>query len=131
MAKELAFPLRIDSTGGLAFVTAVPDVLQQHVVSAAGTEPGERVMRPTYGAHTQRFLFSDMDPAEAEDLRESLTTSVTNLVPEVTVTSVDLMPVGDDGVLQVELHYSLANGMEGSAKTSLQVASGSDDGNQQ
>jgi phage baseplate assembly protein W len=128
MAKELAFPFRIDSTGGIAFVTSQADVLQQRVISAVGTEPGERVMRPEYGTPTAKFLFAAMDPGLQDDLRESITTSVSTLVPEVTVTSVDLGTVTEDGLLAVEVHYMLTNGLEGSAKTSLQVATGTEDG---
>lgn len=128
MAKELAFPFRVDSTGGIAFVTSQADILQQRVIAAVGTEPGERVMRPEYGTPTAQFLFADMDPSAQDDLRQSITTSVSTLVPEVTVTSVNLGTVGPDGVLHVEVHYALTNGLEGSAKTSLQVAGGSPDG---
>lgn len=122
MSREIAMPFHIDTTGGIAFTADPARITQQHVVAAIGTNPGERVMRPTYGTETVRFNWAAMGPMELDDLRESITTSVARLVEEVTVTSVDLVPDYGQGKLNVTVHYALASGLEGSAKASVDAA---------
>ena len=56
---ELAQPFHVDATGGLAVVTDPIQVALQHLLMIAFTMPGERVMRPSYGAGLQSLVFSN------------------------------------------------------------------------
>lgn len=88
MPNEIAFPFAVDRTGGIAFAASEVDVARQHIVSAVGTQPGERVMRPQYGCDTMSHLFDPNDAVTGGLLEAEIRQAVGELVPEVTLTEV-------------------------------------------
>jgi hypothetical protein len=54
---EIVAPLRLNNKGGVAFTTDPAVRARQHILAIAMTTPGERVMRPTYGAGLQQLTF--------------------------------------------------------------------------
>lgn len=100
-----AFPPRIDATGAVA-ESAYEDDVREAIRIILGTNPGERVMRPEFGAGLDQFLFEPVNPATVARLqrqvREALVTWEPRIdVEDVTVASEGAPPV----VLMVELAY--------------------------
>lgn len=58
-AYEISVPFGIAIGGGIGVVTDPGQVSIQHILSIAFTDPGERVMRPTYGTGLTGLVFSD------------------------------------------------------------------------
>lgn len=118
-AIELVWPLTLDGQGGFA-VTSDPAVkIRKHVLSLLATEPGERVMRATYGAGVTRYVFNELDDLEGESLRESVEVALSTLISEVTVTSVTVEPDPAAGLFVVSVRYVLTNGVEGLAEMNV------------
>lgn len=70
--REIRVPFQIDPTGGVAFVEGESASVQQHLTSLIATNPGERVMRPTYGVATRARLFEPNDTLAMEELRHDI-----------------------------------------------------------
>jgi len=55
-----AFPIAVDTTDAIATASYEDDV-QQAIRIILGTEPGERVMRPTFGAGLRGLMFEPIN----------------------------------------------------------------------
>jgi uncharacterized protein len=59
-----AIPLQIDSTGGIAEATDA-DKIRLSVLTILGTQPGERLMRPSFGCPLRNLAFAPLNAATA------------------------------------------------------------------
>lgn len=89
---EIDAPFRFDQTGLVAFTTDPADRARQHILSVAFTLPGERVMRPTYGAGLQSLVFETGNEMVFLEALDRLQTVYDNADGEYTVTDVSLVP---------------------------------------
>lgn len=65
----LAFPLAVDTNGALATVAYEEDIRQSIRIILA-TNPGERVMRPEFGAGLRDFVFEPADTGTMHRIRQ-------------------------------------------------------------
>jgi phage baseplate assembly protein W len=73
------------------------------------TVPGERVMRPTFGAELRNSVF-DMNDSETIDLiRQSMSSAVTENEPRVTLEVLELTRVPDENKLNIYMSVRLRN----------------------
>lgn len=63
-APESAAGLQLSARGGVAMVEG-SDSVRQAILLLLSTRPGERVMRPEYGCHLHRLLFTPNDDTTA------------------------------------------------------------------
>ncbi len=100
-----AFPPRIDAAG--AVVEAVyEDDVRQAIRIVLGTNPGERVMRPDFGAGLDRFVFEPVNPTTIARLRRQVREALILWEPRIDVEDVAVSPQGSPPVvLLVELTY--------------------------
>ena len=97
--------LQISSTGGIAMVED-DDVIRQGLLLLLSTAPGERVMRPEYGCHLNRLVFSRADQGTAGLAIHYVRQAVTRWEPRVEITHLDAAADPDDaGRLVIELRY--------------------------
>lgn len=122
---EINFPLGVDRTGGIAAAITDIQVAANHIVSAVGTYPGERVMRPAYGCSTMDYLFDSSDTSTTGLLEAEIRRAVAAQVPEVTLNDVTVLTAGSsDGVLRVQIAFTLARtGETAEVTTDIRTAS--------
>jgi Bacteriophage baseplate protein W len=103
-----AFPPRVEA--GDVALTAYDEDVRQAVLLLLRTEPGERVMRPTYGAGLRSLAFEPLTTTTAALVRHRVETALVLFEPridsvEVTVTP-PAGPVADaSGRLDIEVVY--------------------------
>lgn len=100
-----AFPPRVDGSG--AVVEAVyEDDVREAILIIVGTNPGERVMRPDFGAGLDRFLFEPVNPTTIARLQRQVREALITWEPRIDVEDVIVTPQGTPpNVLLVELVY--------------------------
>ncbi|MFD2180463.1 GPW/gp25 family protein [Veronia pacifica] len=99
------FPYHIDTQGRTA-VTSRADVMRDRIEQLLFTEPGERVMMPTFGCGLQRLLFAGMSDALVENTRTLVATSLqTWMQDEIELSELDVR--FDNGALLITLSYRL------------------------
>ena len=73
------------------------------------TNPGERVMLPSFGAGLGRYLFEQMDEDTIDDIKEAITENIDQYMPEVDIVSIDIGPsnyfVPDSGITPHNIEY--------------------------
>lgn len=97
--------LQISSTGGIAMVED-EDAIRQCLLLLLSTAPGERVMRPEYGCHLNRLVFSRADQGTAGLAIHYVRQAITRWEPRVEITRIDAAADPDDpGRLVIDLKY--------------------------
>ena len=104
LGKGWAFPVEVDA--GQAATAAYDEDVRQAIVIILGTDPGERVMRPDFGAGLRAFVFEPLNPATMEALRQRVLESLIDWEPRIDVPSVTATAdVADVGKVVIEMSY--------------------------
>jgi phage baseplate assembly protein W len=100
-----AFPPRIEPTGTVAEAVYEDDI-REAIRIILGTNPGERVMRPEFGAGLNEFLFEPVNIATTTRLQRQVREALVTWEPRIDVEDVTVTPQGAPPVvLLVELVY--------------------------
>jgi phage baseplate assembly protein W len=89
LGSGLAFPPAADSRGALAMVSYEEDIRQSIQIILA-TNPGERVMRPDFGAGLRDFVFEPADLTTINRLSTRVRNSLIDFEPRISVQNVDI-----------------------------------------
>jgi uncharacterized protein len=130
MSVEILQPFQLTSSGSVATTTNPSVQAQQHVSSLVSTNPGERVMLPTYGISLAALVFAPDDPTVITTISQDVTTAVNTWEPSLTVLGVTPVPGQDptQGQAMVNVDYSIASapGLPGAAIQTATVLVGGD-----
>lgn len=125
IGRGVAFGLGLSSSGQVAFSTGAQNVAESLQLILA-TQPGERLMRPSFGAGLSRFLFEPNTPATHREITERITRAVARSEPRVRLESVDVAahPQHRD-TATVDITYRLvATGEQSTLQLDVAVAQG-------
>lgn len=82
--------------------------VRQAIRIILGTNPGERLMRPTFGAGLSQFLFEPISTTTMQRLRTRVERSLIDWEPRIDVESVTVRPhPGEVGRLDIEIFYTV------------------------
>lgn len=99
-----AFPLR--PVGGRLAYVAYEDDVEQAVEIILRTSPGERVMKPSFGAGLDAFLFAGNSPVTHRRVEAAVKQALLNDEPRITVERVTVRAgEGDANLMEIELDY--------------------------
>jgi phage baseplate assembly protein W len=99
-----AFPVCVDS--GRTAIAAYDDDIRQAIGIIMGTNPGERVMRPDFGAGLSTFLFEPVNPTTMTLLQQRVKDALIDWEPRIDVLTVTVStdPV-ERNLLLLEVAY--------------------------
>ncbi|WP_214102580.1 GPW/gp25 family protein [Acrocarpospora catenulata] len=90
--RGVAYPVRVDDTGGIAESAGV-ERIRQSILVILGTRPGERIMRPDFGCELHSLAFAPNTPSTANLARHYVESALARWEPRIEVTGVS---VGND-----------------------------------
>jgi hypothetical protein len=99
--------LRVSNRGGIEMVEGGSSV-RQAILMLLATRPGERVMRPHYGCHLHRLVFSPNDDTTAGLAIHYVQRAIERWEPRIDVIHLDATRSEDDsmpGLLEISLEY--------------------------
>ena len=103
----LAFPLRTDSSGGIALVSGNREI-EEAIRLILGTAPGERPMRPEFGCRIHDEVFSGAGAGAAGRIAQHVRDALLRWEPRIEVNDVDVSVDGEDrSVLYIEIAYTI------------------------
>lgn len=88
-----AFPFGLAADGEAATARHEQDV-EQAILIILGTNPGERVMRPEFGAGLEEFLFEPISAGTLERVRRRVEEALIDFEPRIDVLRVEVRPGG-------------------------------------
>ena len=89
---------------GLLFAAGVEKV-RQSILLILETEPGERVMRPTFGAGLRRFLMKPNTDAIRAQIQLEVERALRAFEPRIQLRSVKVRPGEDPALVLIEIDY--------------------------
>jgi phage baseplate assembly protein W len=100
-----AFPVGLAADGAVAMSGYEEDV-RQAILIILGTNPGERVMRPDFGAGLNAFVFEPVNPTSMARISGRVREALTDFEPRIEVNGVTARrDPGKPGVLLVDIKY--------------------------
>ncbi len=71
------------------------------------TQPGEKFFDEDFGSRVSRFLFENINPVTASNIRDEIVQSILNYEPRVKLSDVFVIPDYDGNVMNVAIVYSI------------------------
>jgi phage baseplate assembly protein W len=97
MGYDAALPFRRDSTSGFATTGTAAEQTRQNLKILLLTNPGERVMDPSFGVGLQTFLFQDLTQTTLGSIEVRVRQQVLKYLPYVKIQSIVFESVLDSG----------------------------------
>ena len=99
------FPISPESrTGRLTFVSG-PDKVRQSIGIILDTEPGERIMRPSFGCGLRRFLMQPNTPATRAVIKNGVELALGAFEPRIKLQFVSVDPGEDPALVLIQISY--------------------------
>lgn len=98
-----AFP--VSAQAGLTATAAYEEDVAQAIRIIVGTDPGERVMRPDFGAGLRAFVFEPLSPSTLESLRQRVRTALVDWEPRIDVENVLATAAPEAGKVLIDISY--------------------------
>ena len=83
------FPPQVDTAGSVQLTEYEQDI-QQAILIILGTNPGERVMRPDFGAGLNQFVFEPVTRATMSAIATQVNEALVDWEPRITVLQVNV-----------------------------------------
>ncbi|WP_153506535.1 GPW/gp25 family protein [Cumulibacter manganitolerans] len=99
-----AFPVDLTSAGGIA-TAAYDDDVRQAIRVVLGTSPGERLMRPTFGAGLRDLVFEPLNTTTMALVRHRVSVGLATWEPRIDVHEVNVTAGTPHGRLDVAIAY--------------------------
>ena len=99
-----AFPLAAAAVGDVQLAAAEEDI-RQSVRIILGTAPGERVMRPDFGAGLQALVFEPISATLVALVKHRVEEALITWEPRIDTITVDVAPDGPRGRLLITINY--------------------------
>lgn len=102
-----AFPPTFDQqTAQVTMATAEADVLQSIQVILS-TQPGERVMQPSFGCELSQFLFEEIQQGVITRIQNVVSEALLYHEPRIRVNQVEVTPSQTPGLLMINVDYTV------------------------
>ncbi len=107
LGQGLAFPLQLDTRGGIALAKGERDI-EQAIRIILGTMPGERKMRPEFGCRVYEVVFDERSSETYALIERYVLEALDFWEPRITVNEVYCQEdPSNDGAVIVEITYEV------------------------
>ena len=105
LGTGVAFPVEAKQEGRVTWLSG-PDLVRQSMILILDCDPGERVMRPTFGAGLRRHLMAPNTPGTRAQIADDVESALTQWEPRIEVREVSVVPDVDDAVVWISVAYA-------------------------
>jgi phage baseplate assembly protein W len=123
--RQISLPFSFGPDGAVATTSDLTKQLADHVLSAVGTQQGERAMNSTYGTKILPYLFAPDDDILEQEITQEISQTLGTNVPEVAFQSTSITADPSTGSLSLDVNYGLGTDNEVTASTTVPVQIGS------
>lgn len=118
------FPPRFTESG--VTMAEGAESVRQSLIVLFRTQPGERIMRATFGCDLHQFIFSGITSELIAEIRSYIHDSILRFEPRADVTDIQITPSGSEpGKLDILLLYRLSGSQdEQTLATQLDIRDG-------
>jgi len=100
------FPVRPDPRAGALAYTGGPEKVRQSIGIILDTEPGERIMRPTFGCGLRRFLMKPNTTSTRALIKQEVERALAAGEPRIKINAVVVEPGDDPALVLIQIFYA-------------------------
>lgn len=101
-----SFPVGPEPRAGRLIYIAGPDNVRQAIQIILQTEPGERLMRPTFGCGLRRYLMKPNTPATRALIQNDVELSLSAFEPRIQLKTVSVDPSNEEpSLVLIQISY--------------------------
>lgn len=89
---------------GFALIEGL-ELVRQSIATILDTEPGERIMLPTFGCGLRRYLMEPNTLTTRTAMRQDITSALEQWEPRIRLTNVAVTPDEDPSLVWIEISY--------------------------
>jgi phage baseplate assembly protein W len=105
LGRGLRFPLRPDPiTYRFEYVDGM-EIIRQSVATILDTEPGERIMLPSFGCGLRRYLMEPNTLSTRTSMQQDITAALQLWEPRITLVNVAVTPGEEPSLVWIEIAY--------------------------
>jgi uncharacterized protein len=104
LGRGWSAPVLPDGAGQLEYAEG-PDKVAQSIRIILDTEPGERIMRPSFGCGLRRYIMRPNTSATRALIRHDVELGLGNFEPRISVNSVSVDPGDDPSLVLIRIAY--------------------------
>lgn len=90
-------------------VYTTQEQLKYNIINYLLTGKRERVFNPTFGAGLREQLFEQITPESAAVIESNIRTGVQNYFPNVSITTLKVLPTYDNNTITIVFSYQIVN----------------------
>jgi uncharacterized protein len=109
LGKGWNFPIAPDAQNGSLRYQWGSDQVRQSIFLILETEPGERLMRPTFGCGLRRYLMKPNSAATRALIQRDVQASLTQWEPRIRLEEIRVDPGDDPALVLVSISYAHAH----------------------
>ena len=107
-AIGVAFPF--DSPGVFRQSFKEKDAIKSNLINLLLTEPGERIMEPTFGLGLKNKLFENN--INVEELKINIGDKINQFIPQINLVNVDAQLIENSHTLMIQISYRITSSGE-------------------
>jgi phage baseplate assembly protein W len=106
IGKGWKFPIKVNSKGGLSYSEG-PERIQDAIWIVLGTLPGERLMRPTFGAGVHDYVFKPNSSVVRRQMAAAISEALTRWEPRIELIGVRVEEGSEPSLVLAHIDYRL------------------------
>ncbi|MFZ3327029.1 MAG: GPW/gp25 family protein [Methylocella sp.] len=106
IGRGCKFPPKVNASGGLDWSNG-PHRIRDAIWIVLSTSPGERVMRPTFGAGVQNFVFRPNSTASQKRLASAISDALSNWEPRINIVKIDVSVGDEPNLVNISIDYTI------------------------
>jgi uncharacterized protein len=105
LGRGWQFPVVPDRTTRFLDYAEGPEKVRQSILLILETEPGERIMRPSFGCGLRRYLMKPNNTATRALIKHDVELALTGLEPRIRLQEVRVEPGDDPSLVLIQIFY--------------------------
>jgi phage baseplate assembly protein W len=105
LGKGWTIPLEPNDRSGRMSYESGAEKVRQSIWIILDTEPGERIMRPTFGCGLRRYLMKPNTTSTRALIQREVTSALTTWEPRINLENVSVTPGDDPSLVLIEVAY--------------------------
>lgn len=100
------FPPKVNSSGGLDWSSGA-DRIRDAIWIVLSTSPRERVMRPTFGAGVEGYVFEPNSAAFRTRLSSAVSGALSNWEPRISIVNINVSVGDEPNLVNISIDYTI------------------------
>lgn len=105
LGRGWRFPVVPDTATRFLDYEGGPEKVRQSILLILETEPGERIMRPTFGCGLRRYLMKPNNTATRALIKHDVERALSGSEPRIRLLEVRVEPGGDPSLVLIQVFY--------------------------